>query len=72
MIILANLTFSFHYLKKLEYIVSNKQKLKNRLQLKYAQSYFIVQIRNILFSPMVAELTIAIDNEIINQLQNEL
>lgn len=60
------------YIKKLEYIVSNKQKLKNRLQLKYAQGYFIMQIRNILYSQMVAELTTAIDNEIINQLKNKI
>lgn len=60
------------YIKKLEYIVSNKQKLKNRLKLKYTRGYFIMQIRNILFSQMVAELTKAIDNEIINQLQNEM
>ena len=52
--------------------MSNRQKLKNRLKLKYTQGYFIMQIRNALYSQMAAELAIAIDNEIINKLQNEM
>ncbi len=50
--------------------MSNKQKLKNRLQSKYTQEYFMMQLRNELYSQMVAELTNAIDHEIIESFKN--
>ncbi len=50
--------------------MSNKQKLKNRLAIRYNSGWFMMQLRNELYSQMVAELTKAIDHEIIESFKN--